>query len=592
MTLAAPQLQRQEIEAQRFEAYQNWERLQHSDPRFASLRMLLADVRDYDTIRPETWERFDLEERTWGAEVLNAPHSHIDRFRFDGQDIIVKESNGLQPQITLREVYQNGLDRSREEAAIDPDLEFQVQRDELFLEFYESIEQMMRGETAYDTIHMISTCPVPSELSDDPKEAARLMQAKYYDAERRKSFDYTARRLPNGQLELSATTLDSSNLEAHAKVLQASGYANVNFALTPSHYFGKFLSYDNTTTVPIELVIAARASIYDAELEAQTGRPHRYGRDDDTIDAHKFFEQFCDDYWAGYKAYHELLAEHLSGKDIHEHLRNYLSKCLSRQERVGQSVLSEDKLIRLRTQLASGKITADMAMSCRELLVYDHHATLSRLLKHYKETGTVPRLQHASGDDLMGAYADTASSNGADAAALGETFAGCETATGVSGLAGAAQAAAAGKTSLEQSLRAQEEEAMHCLRIQLYGYTIRKNVLCPFCDNKVDAKDTERSIVCLDAGCGVSLNKATGEIQYPNRPEEAKSQEVPQHVPRLHTGQVYLIGKESYRRELRAVVGGAEVMYIDTSGQHITGLAAEHMDAAISQQLAVESRAA
>ncbi len=590
---AAEMQQRQELDQQRFEDYQRWEAQQHSDPRFSSVRFLYADVRDHGEVLPDTWERFDVEERTWAAEVLNAPHSHIDRFKFDGQNIIVKESDGIKPRVTLRNVYQNGLEVTRAAVAAEPGLAFQLRRDELFMEFYEDIEKMMRGETDYDTIHVISTCPVPAELSDDPIEAERLMKLRWYDNERRKSFDYTARRLPNGELELSATTLDSSDLEAHAKVLHSSGYENVSFALLNSHEYGAYRSHENTTNRPLETVIAERVQVYDAALESKTGKHHKFGREDDTIDAHEFFEEHCEDYWIGYKAYHKLLAEHLAGQALHDNLRGYLLQCMQRQEQVGQSVLTRDKMDRLRIQLQGIHVTPDMAMSCRELLVYDHHATLSRLLKQFNETGKVDQLSYSGSGDFMGAYADVASSNGSAAAANGETFAGCETATGVSSLTTAAQVAGEKGVTLEQALRMQEEEALHCLRIQLYGFTIRKGVHCPFCEQKVNARDTTDTIECLNGGCRAVLNKATGEVTS-RLQEKSTTQEV-QEQPRaikLRSGQQYTVGGQRYRREQHVVVGGAEIFYIDPAGTRIDGVAAQQLDAAISAQLSAETPAA
>jgi hypothetical protein len=590
--------QNQEREYERYEAYHDWERQQLSDPRFASVRFLYSDLRDHGEIRPDTWERFDVEELTGAAEMLNAPHTHVDRFVFDGQDVIVKESYGVNPQVSLRDVYQKGLDKTHEDFVTEPGLAFQLRRDELFMEFYEEIERMMKGRTDHDTIQMVSTCPTPEEMPFEHEEAVRLLNSRFYNLKQRKSFDYTARRLPDGRLELSATRLDSSNLDAHAKVLQAFGYENVSFGLMKSHGYGEFLSYDNTTERPIESVIAERVAVYDAELEAQTGQRHRFGRVDDTVDAHEFFREHCGEYWAGYKAYNELLARHLAGEELQRPLQKYLLKCLEGQEQVGQSVLSQEGLARLRTQLWHGKVTMDMAMSCRELLIYDHHATLTRLLKQYSETGQVDRLGYAEEGDFMGAYADAASSNGTAAAAAGETFAGCETATGVNSLSAAAQSAAESGMTLEQTLRGQEEEAAHCLRIQLYGFTIRRDVHCPFCDKQVDARDTAASIECLAEDCRTVLNKATGETTSLRSEEEAGPDKETQNVVqlsrpmKLRAGQVYRLGDAEYRRQQRTVVGGVQVTYIGESGDVVSGRDADEMDAIISQQPLAESRAA
>lgn len=591
------------VDQRRYEAHQRWEQAEMADPRFATTRMMVEDIRHHRRVLPETWDRVDVEERTWAAEVLNAPHSHIDRFRFDGQDIIVKESDGVNPAVTLREVYQKGLDKTRVDVVQEPGLAFQLRRDELFMEFYEQVVRLMRGELGCDTIHMRSTCPIPEELPVDLEEAMRLLTSRFYNLEQRKSFDYTARRLPDGRLELSATRLDSSDLGAHAKVLQASGYANVSFALLTSHEYGRFLSYENTTDRPIETVVSQRAALYDAELTAKTGKPHRFGRIDDRPDAHQFFRDHTEDYWAGYKAFNELLAQHLAGGELHRSLQKYLLKCLDSQEQVGSSVLAQDKFDRLRQQLWHGKITADMAMSCRELLIYDHHATLTRLYKQFCEAGRVDQLDYTGSGDFMDAYADTVSTNGTEAAANGETFAGCETATGVNSLSSAqeslsstAQLAAAAGVSLEQALRMQEEEALHCLRIQLYGYTIRKGVQCPFCEQTVDAKDTVRTIECLSDDCGTVLNKATGQTS--TRPSLAASSaeqgavaEKPTPV-KPRNGQSYQVGSVVYRRQLLTVVGGAKLAYVDPRGQYIQGPAAERLEAIISAQLSGESLAA
>lgn len=594
MTAAEATEQREYIRQQRYEAYESWRESQLSDPRFASVRMLFDDASEYGEVQDVTWERFDVEERTWGAEILNAPHSHIDRFRFDGADIIVKESDGVNSRTTLRDVYQNGLEKTRKDVVAEPGLAYQLRRDELFMAFYEQIEAMMRGETDHDTIHMISTCPIPEELSNNPDEAQRLMKLRWYDNVRRKSFDYTARRLPNGELELSATTLDSSNMQAHAAVLQAHGYENVAFGMISSHEFSRFLSFDKTLDQPIESVIGARVTAYDASLEAQTGRRHKYGREDDTIDAHAFFDEHCEEYWVGYKACHEMLAKHLAGQALHGDLQKYLLQCLSSQEKEGKSVLNADKLYRLRTQLESSKITFDMAMSCRELLVYDHHATLTELLKEFKKTGRVTKLQYANGGDFMGAYAESASSNGAAAAANGEVFAGCETATEVTTLTTAASVAAQSGKSIEQVLREQDKEARHCLEIQLYGYTIRRGVHCPFCDKEVDAKDTKASIECLDADCATILDKATGKTRKRlslTSFEQDEAIEQPLTTVVSVTNGTYKIGDVHYRRRLVPVVGGAKLVYTDEEGAEYIGLAAERLEAIIASQIAVAAQA-
>ncbi len=600
MSVATDVLAREQIGEQRYEAYQQWERLHASDPRFATTRMLIDDIRAHGHVRPETMERVDVEERTWAAEILNAPHSHIDRFLFDGRDVIVKETDGLRPRLTLRDVYQNGLEKTRADVEREPGLDFQLKRDELFLEFYEAIEMMMHRQGAYrnvDTIQMISTCPVASELTSDIDEAVRLLNSRFYNLEQRKAFDYTARRLADGRLELSATRLDSSDLEGHAAVLQTYGHADVDFRSLPSHQYGQYLTTGNTTHVPIEVVIAARVSVYDEALEAKTGKKHRFGRTDDKPDAHEFFDEHCGEYWAGYLAYNDLLAQHLAGQRLHSSLQKYLLKCLDGQQQAGHSVLSQDKLNRLRVQLQSGSVTMDMAMNCRELLVYDHHATMTRLYGRFVETGSVEQLEYTSDGDFMDSYADAASSNGIEAAVNGEAFAGCETATAASALeavasgagsiASAAELARKMNVTLEQALRIMK----HCEEIRDKGFTIHEGVQCPCCEQKVNATETVDRMTCNS--CGSFVNKATGELtRRPGLVEQKASgiEDLVERRPRLRLeyGRAYQIGAATYVRQQLIIVGGAHTIYVDEAGSHIGGREAEALEAAILQQLSAE----
>ncbi len=580
-SVAETSIDRAAYEEARFEAYQRWSAEQQRDPKFASVRMLVDDLRSHGRIHETTWPRFDDEELAWAAEILNAPHTRVDRFRFDGQDIIVKESDGVNPAITLRRVYVDGLRKTQEDVAQEPGLIYQLHRDKIFMDFYEAVERMMRGETDYDTIHMASACPMPHEVADDPQEAERLLKLRHYDIENRTAYDYTARKLPGNQLEMSATRHDSSDLRAFSRLHQEYGYAESEVDV-PSHFQGQFLAVENTGHLPIEVVIGQRAKILDTALEELTGQKHYHGRTEDLIDAHDFLQQHCSEHLSGYKAFNELLARHIAGEPLNYRLKDYLLTCLFKQEAVEKSVLSVGDLYRLRVQLEADRVTPDMAMACRELLIYDFHATISARLKLYLKGEQLPEIEFSDGDDFMSSYAEDASDNGAEAAARGEDFSGCETATEVNSLAQAAQLALDKNMSLEEVLRMRQTErewrrgdCRNCLRKDgvFKRLLVGECGLCKDCENAHNEHG--------DAGLESRRAEALAESEEPTIDKEPEKT----NQRRLVDGVYYMLDGRVYRYSNKIIIGGAEPEFTTNKGQLITGAAARQLELILSQEI-------
>jgi hypothetical protein len=579
--------QRKAVEFQRYDDYEVWKRMQDQDPELASVRMLYEDIRVHGYVRPETWQRFDDEEITYGAEVLDINQQRLDRFTFDGKDIIVKESDGYSPRITLREVYEKGPQDpnygSYARAAKEPGLAFQARRDQYFLDAYEAIEQMMRDQTDYDTIYMTSTCPTAAELAEEllemglcPDEASALQKAQilikqeHYNEADGKSYQYIFRKLPNGQLEMLSTRLDSSDLQAHDAVLQQSyGHHDMPFALMRSHERGRFLGFSNTTNRPIKAVAAEQVKIYDDVLQAKTGKPHRFGRTEEGIDAQEFFDNHCPEYWQAYKMYHEQLARHSNGQPLDAGFKHYLLQALTRQEAVGKSVLNDEQIRRLRAQLMAGQLTPEMILPCKKLMTYNHHATMDDLLGQYKASGEVVRLPlDQGGNDLATAYGDVASTVGSMAAAEGKSYEGCNVGNEVTDLSAAAQLAQTMNISLEQAMRLLEERqkkvADDASLEEKYGVENVRQGICGACGTKGKVGPCGPGF-CND--CDTKDRKNPGYIlrlykQRQRQQDESESRiivETPsislqQQLPQIGEIIVHTNGKKHQLRE-RVIVG-------------------------------------
>ncbi len=174
----------------------------------------------------------------------------------------------------------------------------------------------------------------------------------------------------------------------------------------------------------------------------------------ESIDAHELFDKHCPEYWAAFAAYNELLAQHVAGEPLDDKLKTYVFSALDMQEKAGRSVLNDHQIHRLRMQLISGTIHADMILPCKKIITYNHHATIDQLLKQYNETGHVINLAaDQDGDDLLTAYSEVAGGLGGMAAAEGLSYEGCHVGNEVHDLAAVAELALSQGISLEQALR-------------------------------------------------------------------------------------------------------------------------------------------
>lgn len=599
------------------EDWVHWDLELLNNPEVASIRMLYEDLRHFGEVKPGTWQRFFNEEYTLAAEVLDTGQRRVEILPFDGRDIIVKESDGYNSQQTLRQVFQRGLDLSRQKVEVEPGLRFQLCRDEIFMAVYEEVERMMRGETEHDTIKMTSTCPLPEEIAADLielgieknaeaalKAAKKLLKKEFYNLGededgRGKSFQYIYRRTERG-LETSTTRIDGSDLRAHDEVIKKSyGYTDIPSAVLASHDRGGLWGFSVTTGLPITEIAKADSDLYDRVMLNLTGHRYNYGRRDSSIEAHEFFEKHCPEYWAVYANFHTELADHFCGRQLPDGLKNYLRQTAESHLEKEKSHLEIIELEQLKTQLHSGKIELEMALACKKLLTYNHHATLANLLKEYNTTGRVSSLSGDDVDAMIGSYSANASSSGEAAVDQGLAFGGCGVGNTVSSIATASEIAAVRGISLEQAMRQMLQSQVERRR----KFTIGKCQVCLeetklffffVADPKTEIGECKVCLNCEnihnregDKGLARVAIEAMKRLAKENSKVEAgvKAGVEPKINKELQPGQVYSTeyGEMVFKRDLG--LGGAKISFVSPSdGREVTGMAAWRLEAGLKNQ--------
>jgi hypothetical protein len=457
------------IEANRAEAYEAWRHELLADSRLAPFRILWQDIMHFGEVGDETWQRFQNEKYSRFAErMTDTHHERPDYYVFDAEtnDVVVYE-DPVKGRYTLRDVYENGLRSSQVLTAERGErFAFQLQRDEIFMQSYEHIEAMMRGETDYDTIVMVSTFPV-EELAGNQD----ALKEKFYDLDDGKQFEYVFKRieLENGAkiLGMGASTLYSPQevlqlRTMHGKAalaaVQHSHGAQVPYTMVSSHEQNRYIATFNAEGAAVEDIMAADAAVYDTELKRLTGRDFDHGREDVAIDAYTLFDH-CQNDWAAYKAYYEMFARHMAGDELNPYLRDHLLNLLSDYRRLGKTnnVTSGEGLNRLFQQVWYGRITPDMQLACNEIMDYAHSALMKKYMTTYKQTGVLP--QQNDGGDILASYSgDSGNANG-NSVESGDDFNECEGGNGVSDVSAAAALAKETGMSLEEALRAVKKKS-------------------------------------------------------------------------------------------------------------------------------------
>lgn len=544
-------------------AYERWVQAElSSDPRLTVLRVLYNDVRTQREVRPETWDYFDMQEDTGAAESMDTQHITELEGEYDPEldDIVAAVAGG--EKVTYGSFTVNGLIRSKERAAQNPDFSFQVVRDQIFHDnFHGPIKDMWRGETDYDTVVYASTF-ADDVVKEFGERGCLLLRELSYDEKGKKGFLYGYRKnFETGKMEGFAMRLGNATPEFFAGYLNMHGFDADQLAAMSSHECGAAVIFMNTGDAPIKDVARAEAAKFDQAAEKITGKRHHFGREEEGVDAYEFFKKLPN-LRKAYKHYHLLLAEHLNGLPLHDDLYDYL---VTARETMGFHVLKDHENIRLGRQLESSKITADMALACKKLMSYAHYATLNSKLDDYRTTGVVVDIDDA---DIMQSYGSAASGNGGDAASRGETFSDCESSYGEQGQA-AAMADRMG-ISLEEAMRrlsAKTElwsrgECRNCERdTQIWAEIDGGCNVCRKCANEhtvwgQQGLDRERRRAQAERETARRLTALDTEMDNYLQTQEEEQAEV---------GQTRFVAGEHQTLTRQLTIGGAKNVWVNTA---------------------------
>lgn len=412
------------------------------DPRLTVLRILYNDIRDFGEVTDETWDYFDLQEQTGGAESMDTQHITLLKGEYDAcTDEIVAAIAGSE-RVTYDALTASGLDRAKHRARESRDFDFQVVRDQIYYDnFHGVIKDMWRTDTDHDTVVYVST--FPQDVIDQLGERGRLiLQELAYDTKNFKGFINVFRKGADNNLEYAVARVGNALPSHMQRYLLNRG---INVQGLASHYFGGKVITARTAERPIQDVLTGEVAEFDHALMQQTGNRHHFGRNQAGLDAYELFKQ-CPKLWGAYREYHKLLAGHFTGAPLHPDLYDYL---VNTHDAVGFHVLESQEFIRLGAQLDNQKVTVDMALACKKIMTYAHYATINKLLDDYQRSGVITDID---GVDIMQAYGAAAGGSGGDAAARGDSFNDCDMVYGQANNA-ALQLAESQGISIEEALR-------------------------------------------------------------------------------------------------------------------------------------------
>ncbi|HVI69610.1 MAG TPA: hypothetical protein VM581_04080 [Magnetospirillaceae bacterium] len=425
-------------------AYERWIQAELTgDPRLTALRILYNDLRDFGEVRAETWDYFDLQEKTGGAESMDTQHITLLTGEYDPQNDEIVAAVAGSERVTYDALTVSGLDRAKKRAENHHDFEFQVVRDQIYHDNYHGVvKNMWRGETDYDTVMYVSAFPqdVIDQLGD---QGRMILQELAYDTQNFKGFINVFRKDADGNLEFAAARVGNALPENFAKYLQNH---DLDVSDLDSHQYGSRVITAKTKGKSLKEVATDEVAEFDRAIFQLSGRQHHFGREQSGADAYELFKQ-CPKIWGAYREYHALLAQHFNGAPLSTELYDYL---VSTHDAVAFHVLDAREMERLTRQLDNQKVTADMALACKKIMTYAHYATINRLLDDYQRTGVIVDIE---GDDLMLAYGIAAGDSGGDAAARGETFNDCDMVYGETASNAALDLAARQGITIEEALR-------------------------------------------------------------------------------------------------------------------------------------------
>jgi len=506
-----------EVAAQRaedFERYELWygKRITERDSLLLTIDSLRYDLSEAAAIHPTTWEQFDADERTLTAEAIETRHATHATYTFNGEEVVVTEATALRPELTLGRIHQAGYEKSKREADADSAYNFQLRRDEIFLDLHRDIISMMKGDIKEDTLEAYSVMPVEGLATQESRD---ILKSKYYNAERMLGFKYVFRRLPDNRLECITISLDNCTPTNVAESLRDEGFRDVPFEMLRSDEYGSFVVRRNTGHLSAEQLEDDSVSRFDrARMKVQGVEASHYGRDEVSYDAHDFLSDH-EEYWAVYKSYNEQLARALNGEPAAAELLDFISRCIIAYDDAGKSILGPDETLKVKYDIQNGTLTSSNAVAFKKVLFHTNISLFKKLFDDYKMTGETCPLATASASDMLDSYSQSAATSGGSMAARGEGFGACGTGASISENAvnSLAQQMNISQDEARRRLEANSEDASRCIECTQNVPHTHLCVTCPLpgCGKETRAFYTAATITCMD-GCGRTLHKNNGKI--------------------------------------------------------------------------------
>lgn len=441
--------------------------------RLANIDLMAADLRAYGEVRAEIRERVWNESLTYLLEGLDAPL--VTRFERRFADGDIRAEDGT----SLGEMLRNGIKSAEYDAALDPRMQFEVERRRAeYGGEYEAVLAIMRPESSANTVVSISPFPEEAYLA----HGKGLLEEKGgYQTRRRLGFVRVHHRTGAGIVQSTSLSIDNSYLtvlqQAFGSRLPVEAFASTTALL------GHSFSLDLDTASQKELPQVLREA-YDRALAAQfpgdqfsAGRKAANEQDaSDLVEAHKgIFEHYISAV--------EALAHSRNAQASDNPITQQLlwTMLQARDEWGNQLVPNNFQREQLTQSLAEGSFSEDVAELAKVGLDFITWAKLKTALRG-----------EASSDTSFAEFAAIGADNAVELVADGEVFVSC-----------------GGGVSLKSGEPIATSPATEEYVRLFHGVQILKCVNCPFCKKTVDAKKTATRLSCLDCKAEVSL--ITGE---------------------------------------------------------------------------------
>lgn len=204
------------------------------------------NVRNYDDIT------------TWMAEVIDGSMRSSFDFVYGGDDLISRDGG------QLGIVFENAVEDAQKKATLDPRYRFEHRRRLVELSEYSDILAMVRGETDFNTMVVVS---------DFPEEVESLGESfGGYNIDRRSAMLRVITINPDGKLTITSQSLDMSNRQALEAV-----YASLGFTVQPGELLGQRMQL-KVHEVFQQNLTDKLMRVYDGSLASQFGGEWFAGR--------------------------------------------------------------------------------------------------------------------------------------------------------------------------------------------------------------------------------------------------------------------------------------------------------------------------